>query len=252
MILFALVALSATPAVLACEAPIGTATLCTELRLGKDEDPKPFTDTCDGSKGVVKSHCEKEGFIAKCALGDTTLIYSATSKTSAGESAGVIKGAQGSCSSHGGTFESKIKITQIKPSSKPLPLGELATVASSDCTAEDLIGSKHITCGNSLRPEVTLDFASYTGDDLEPQGPDDVIKNLKELSPSSTFKELGRKTGKTWRVEYSLAPRHGLPAYGFEGVRQFGKKQYLCVGSAWNRGDFEAAKAMCDNLKPAK
>ncbi len=252
MILFALISLAAAPAELACEISVGTAVICTELRLAKDEDPKPFTDNCAGGKGVVKSHCEREAAMGKCSMGDTTLFYSPNAKTSAGEAAGLIKGGQGSCASHGGIFETKIKITPIKQTSKVLTFGDLSTTASSDCTAEDLLGSKHVSCGNSLRPEVTLDVSAYTGDDLEPQGPDDVLTQLKESAPTSTLKELGRRPGKLWRVEYSLAPKHGVTAFGFEAIKQLGKKEFLCLGSAWTKPDVEAAKAMCDGLKAAK
>ena len=91
MILFALISLAAAPAELACEISVGTAVICTELRLAKDEDPKPFTDNCAGGKGVVKSHCEREAAMGKCSMGDTTLFYSPNAKTSAGEAAGLIK-----------------------------------------------------------------------------------------------------------------------------------------------------------------
>lgn len=252
MMLTAILVLAANPTTpastqIACEMAAGTALICTELRLGKDEDPKLFTSTCSG--GHVKSHCEREAAIGKCTMGDTTLFYLSTPKTSAGEAAGFVKGGQSACSSHGGTFESKVKITPIKLTQKPLSLGELSIVASSDCTTSDSFGTKHISCGNSLRPEVTLDVSSYTGDEVEPQNPDDVLKLLAESTVTSTVKELSRKTGKAWRLEYSLTPKHGLPAFGFEGVKQVGGKQFLCVGSAWSKADFEAAKAMCESLK---
>ncbi len=239
----------ATPTI-ACETTIGTATLCTELRLGKDEDPKTFSSSCSG--GHVKSHCEHEAAIGKCTMGDTTLFYLSTPKTSTSEAAGFVKGGQGACSTHGGTFESKVKITPIKLTQKPLSLGELSIVASSDCATTDSFGTKHVSCGNSLRPEVTLDVSSYTGDEVEPQNPDDVLKLLTESTVTSTVKELSRKNGKAWRLEYSLTPKHGLTTFGFEGVKQVAGKQFLCVGSAWNKPDFEAAKAMCESLKRAR
>jgi len=241
--------LSAAPTT-ACETPVGDlAILCTEVKLGAQEDPSSFAQKCEAQKGTSKAVCGK-GAAATCTLGDTTLRYFTVAGKGGDALAGLLHGAQTSCFGHGGTFEPKPKPKAKAPTVLKLPALHASLQAPGDCEAEEIFGSVKVSCGGQDRPEVTLALARYTADEVQPKKPEDVTRDLKREAPNSTVTELEKKAGKSgaWRVKYAVASKHGAAGFGLQEVREFGGERILCTGTAWSRSDLDATAKMCANL----
>ncbi|MFT3838997.1 MAG: hypothetical protein QM723_18600 [Myxococcaceae bacterium] len=245
--------LSAAPASTACDTKAGDfGTICTEVRLGKDEAAAAFEDRCKKSNGTAKATCEAKP-AARCLMGDTTLNYYLAAGKTGDVAAGFVHGGKVSCFSRGGSFEPKPKAAAKPAAALALPALKASTKGAGDCQAEEVFGSVKISCGGEDRAEVTLTVAAYTGDVGQPARPETVVADLKSDAPGATVTELAKKNGKDgWQVQFSAASPHAVTAYGFDEVRTVGGAKLLCIGTAWNKADLDAAVKMCGALTAAK
>lgn len=245
--------LSAAPTSTACETQAGDfGTICTEVRLGKNEAAAGFEDRCKKSNGAPKASCDAKP-TARCLMGDSTVNYNLAPGKTGDAAAGFVHGGQVSCFAHGGSFEPKPKAAVKPPAALALPALKASTKGAGDCEVEEVFGSFKISCGGEARPEVTLTVAAYTGDVGQPAKPETVVADLKSDAPSATVTELSKKNGKDgWQVQFSVATAHAVTAYGFDEVRAVGGARLICNGSAWSKADLEAAVKMCGALVAAK